>query len=268
MIDTDEYRVKPGDKPDLSKLATEYDGGRDKSSCRKQAKHNIKRIVALQELLYAASRRSLLVIFQAMDAAGKDSTIRHVFGPVNPAGCRVVSFKAPSPEELSHDYLWRIHQHTPARGMINVFNRSQYEDVLIARVKKLVAEPIWRRRYEHINAFERLLIDEGTTIIKFFLHISKHYQKKRFERRLARPDKRWKFNPDDLSERGRWNSYQEAYAEAMSQCSPVDSPWYIIPAENRGFRDLLVSQIVLNTLESMDLKYPEPSYDHKTVQID
>src|SRR5690606_28398848 len=185
---------------------------------------------------------------------GKDSTIRRVIGHLNPDGCRVISFKGPTERELKHDFLWRVHAHVPAKGFITVFNRSHYEDVLIARVKNLVPEKVWSKRYDHINHFEQLLLDEGTHIVKFFLHISKDYQKQRLQRRLEKPDKRWKFNPEDLEERKHWNDYQEAYVEALTRCNSAASPWYVVPAETRWFRDALVARVLREKLESMDLK--------------
>jgi PPK2 family polyphosphate:nucleotide phosphotransferase len=207
-------------------------------------------------------------VFQAMDAAGKDSTTRRVFGPVNPQGCRVIGFKAPSSLELAHDYLWRIHQHVPQRGMISVFNRSHYEDVLIVRVRGLVADEVWRKRYDHINDFERMLADEGVTILKFFLHISRDYQKRRLQRRLDKPDKHWKFNPADLVSRAQWDDYRRAYEDALGRCSAAHAPWYVVPAENRAFRDLLVAQVVVDALEGLDMRYPEPDYDPAAVRIE
>lgn len=268
MVSPKRYRVCPGDKVRLAERRSRDDGGMDKVKGREQFFALRRRLVELQELLYAESRRALLVVFQAMDTAGKDSTIRSVFGPVNPQGCRVESFKAPSSLELAHDYLWRVHAVTPRRGHFTVFNRSHYEDVLIVRVRNLVPEERWRARYDHINAFERLLHDEGTVIVKFFLHISKEYQKLRLQRRLDRPDKHWKFSPDDLAERKRWGDYQEAYEAALSRCSSEWAPWYIVPAERRWFRNLLVTRILVDTLESLDMKYPEPTFDPTTITIE
>jgi len=222
----------------------------------------------LQELMYAEGKHAVLVVLQAMDAGGKDSTIRSVFGRINPQGCRVWNFKAPSARELSHDYLWRVHHRAPGRGYIGVFNRSHYEDVLIVRVKNLVEEKRWKRRYEHINNLEKLLTDEGTVIRKFYLHISKDYQKKRFQRRLDRPDKHWKFNPADLKERAHWSDYRRAYEAVLERCSTEAAPWYVIPAEKRWYRNLLISTIMVETLESLKMEYPKPDFDASTISID
>ena len=267
MIDTSRYRVTPGTKVKLSRIATDDDGGLSKGDAADRLAQLTGQLAELQQRLYAESRHALLVVLQAMDAGGKDSTIRNVFGPINPQGCRVANFKAPTERELEHDFLWRVHQHAPRRGYITVFNRSHYEDVLIVRVKKLVASRRWRRRFEHINAFEQLLHDEGVTIIKFYLHISKAYQKQRLQRRLDRPDKRWKFNPDDLVERRRWGAYRQAFEEVFERCATAQAPWYIIPAEHRGYRNVLVAQTVVNTLKALKLRYPEPDFDPAEITI-
>jgi PPK2 family polyphosphate:nucleotide phosphotransferase len=224
-------------------------------------------LLDLQELLYARQSRGLLVIFQAMDAGGKDSTTRRVFRNLNPAGVRVKSFKAPSEREQLHDFLWRIHAHTPRRGYIAVFNRSHYEDVVAVRVRKLQPPEVWSRRFDHINAFESMLVAEDTIVLKFFLHISKAYQKERLQRRLDRPDKRWKFDPGDLDDRERWDRFMVAYGEAVARCSTESAPWYIVPAERRWFRDLIVKQAVINALESLQMSYPEPDFDPTTITI-
>lgn len=219
------------------------------------------RIQALQERLYAERKRSLLVVLQAIDTGGKDGTIRHVFEGVNPQGCRVSSFKTPSPEELDHDFLWRYHREVPARGMIGVFNRSHYEDVLIVRVKELVPETMWRPRYDLINDFERLLTLSGTTVLKIFLHISKAEQKERLESRLADPTKNWKFDPADLVERQAWDSYQAAFQDALTLCGTRLAPWHVVPANRKWFRNLAVAKLIAGTLEAMDPRYPKPKAD-------
>ncbi len=267
-LDTDDYRIAPGAKVDLDRLPTRYDGPIDKQEARQAFEQLRDRLVELQELMYAEHKRSLLVVFQAMDAAGKDSTVRHVIGPLNPAGVRVTSFKAPNSVELGHDFLWRIHEHTPRRGYIGVFNRSHYEDVLIVRVKDLVPEKVWRKRYEHINAFEKMLTDENTHILKFYLHISKDYQKERLQRRLDRPDKHWKFEPADLKERARWGAYREAFEDALSRCSTKHAPWYVVPAERRWFRDLLVMKVLAGKLESLNMDYPRATFDPTSIVIE
>jgi PPK2 family polyphosphate:nucleotide phosphotransferase len=268
MINTDPYRVAPGAAVDLNKIKARDDGGLDKDEGRELFRKLIKRMQELQELLFAENKHALLVVLQAMDAGGKDSTIHNVFGPINPQGCRVIGFKAPSERERGQDFLWRIHQHTPAKGRIGVFNRSHYEDVLIVRVKGLAPEKTWRARYDHINAFEKLLHDEGTAVLKFYLHITKAYQKKRLQRRLDRPDKQWKFNPDDLKERARWHEYRAAFEDAISKCSTHHAPWYVVPAQTRWHRNLIIAQTVVQTLESFDMKYPGLTYDPTKIQIE
>lgn len=267
-LDPKDYLVKPGSKVDVCGRETRYDGPIDKDQGIEMFESLSARMVELQEHLYAEGKRSLLIVLQAMDAAGKDSTVRHVFGPINPAGCRVTSFKAPSKEELDHDFLWRIHDHAPRRGNIAVFNRSHYEDVLIVRVKGFAPKDVWKKRYDHIKAFEQLLVDEGTAVLKFMIHISKDYQKERLQRRLDRPDKHWKFNPEDLAERARWDNYMEAFSDALSKTSTKDAPWYIIPAERRWFRNLIIAKTVVDQLESMKLKMPEPTFDPSAITIE
>jgi PPK2 family polyphosphate:nucleotide phosphotransferase len=263
----EDYRIQPGTKVKLGELPTRDDGGLDKEEGKARLEKAVARLTELQELLYAEHRHALLVVFQAMDAGGKDSTIRNVFGPLNPQGCRVWSFKVPTPLELDHDFLWRIHEKTPRRGMITVFNRSHYEDVGVVRVKGFVPKERWKRRYGYINGFEKLLHEEGTRILKFWLHIGKDYQKERFQRRLDRPDKHWKFNPGDLDDRALWDDFMEAYGDAISKCSTDHAPWYVIPAERRWYRNLLVAETVRETLESLDMKYPEPDYDASKITL-
>lgn len=213
----------------------------------------------LQERLWAENAQSLLVVFQAMDTAGKDSTIRTVFSGVNPQGVPVVSFKAPTPHELDHDFLWRIHQAVPGNGEIGVFNRSHYEDVLIVRVKDLIPEEAWRARYDLINDFERLLAHNRTRVIKFFLHISKEEQAERLRARLENPEKRWKFSHGDLTERTRWDEYQEAYRAMLEKTSTKSAPWFVIPSDTKWFRNWAVARTICETLEDMDPQYPEPA---------
>ncbi len=266
--DLDAYRVKPMRRFKLAAIDSHVDGGMDKDQAVAGLTACREKLAKLQVKLYAQGTQALLVVFQAMDTAGKDSTIREVFTGINPQGVNVHGFKGPSSIELSHDYLWRIHAHTPERGKIGVFNRSHYEDVLIARVKELVPAAVWRRRYDHINAFEALLHDEGTRIVKFYLHISKDYQKERLQRRLDDPEKHWKFDPNDLVERARWDSYMKAYEEAMMRCSTEVAPWYIVPAETRWFRDLLVAQVLVKMLESMKPAPPKAKFDPSTIVIE
>ena len=261
FLDTQAYRIQPDTQVDLGRFDPRDDGHVDKDNAPAYQQLLRDRLIALQELLYAQGKHSLLVVFQAMDAGGKDSTIRHVIGPLNPAGVRVTSFKAPNTIERGHDFLWRIHQHTPRRGYISVFNRSHYEEVLIARVHELVPEKTWQARYAHINAFESLLADEGTQIVKFYLHISKAYQKERLQRRLDQPDKNWKFEPADLKERAHWDDYRHAFEAALSKCSTRQAPWYVVPAQRRWFRDLLVSQVLVEHLEALKMTPPKPTFD-------
>jgi PPK2 family polyphosphate:nucleotide phosphotransferase len=217
---------------------------------------------ALQDRLYAESERALLVVLQAMDAGGKDGAIKHVFRCVNPQGVRVTSFIRPTEDELAHDFLWRVHAATPAQGVIGIFNRSHYEDVLVARVRELVPEHVWRARYDHINAFEALLAQDGRThVLKVFLHISAEEQAERLRERLERPDKRWKFRREDVSEREHWDDYMAAYQEAIERTSTEHAPWYVVPADHKWFRDWAVTRIVIETLEAMDPRYPEPAED-------
>lgn len=253
--------VRPGSRCDLDAIDANTDGGLDKDEAKAALAAERARIVALQERLYAEHKRSLLVVFQAIDTGGKDGTIRAVFEGVNPQGCRVWSFKVPSAEESDHDFLWRYHAKAPARGMINVFNRSHYEDVLVVRVKDLVPEPVWRARYDQINDFELMLSAAGTTVLKFFLHISKDEQKERLEARIANPDKHWKFDPADLVERKAWNAYQAAFADALSECSTPQAPWHVVPANRKWYRNLLIARTIADTLEAMDPRFPEAQAD-------
>ncbi len=258
---TDLYRIAPDESVDLSARSTDDDGGLDKEEAKARLDANLDRAGELQERLYAESTQSLLVVMQAMDAGGKDSTTSKVFGPLNPQGVEVSSFKSPTKKELSHDFLWRVHQKVPAHGMIGVFNRSHYEDVLIVRVHGWAPADVIERRYAHINHFEALLADAGTSVVKVMLNISKDYQTERFRRRLDRPDKHWKFNPGDLQERERWDDYMGAFEIALGRTSTQAAPWYVVPAETRWYRDLVVSQIVVDALEALDPQFPEPTFD-------
>ena len=217
---------------------------------------NLKKLDELQEKFFADDRRAILLVFQGMDTSGKGGAIERIVGAFDPQGTRIASFKAPTKDELSHDFLWRIHRELPAKGMIGVFDRSHYEDVLIVRVKNLVSEEVWRGRYAHIRNFERVAADGGTVILKFFLHISKAEQKRRLEARLEEPAKRWKFNPGDLVERKLWPKYQEAYEEALAQTSRKRAPWFVVPADHKWFRDLAISRVIIKTLEGLDLRFP------------
>ncbi len=254
--------VKPGSKVNLARFDPDNTLGyeHDEKTEAKLAT-TLKRLDRLQYVLYATKKKALLVVLQAMDAGGKDGTIRHVMTGVNPQGCRVTSFKQPTPEELAHDFLWRIHAAVPARGMLGIFNRSHYEDVLVVRVHGLVPKKVWKARYDQINEFEQFLDDNGVKILKFFLHISKDEQKKRFEERLTDPRKYWKFGAADLKERELWDQYQEAYEAALERCSTKSAPWFVIPANHKWFRNLAVSRIVLETMEEFDMQMPAPAFN-------
>ncbi len=229
-----------------------------KKEAKKTTKDLRKDLIALQQLLYAENKHKLLIVLQAMDAGGKDGTIRSIFKGVNPQGVKVASFKAPTKEELGHDYLWRVHKHTPKNGEIAIFNRSHYEDVLVVRVHNLVPKNRWQKRYHHIREFEKLLSDEGTTILKFFLYISKDEQKERFLERIEMEKKQWKFNPGDIDERKYWNDYIHAFEEAIKETSTSYAPWYVIPANRNWYRDYLVMSIITSKLQDLKMHYPEP----------
>jgi len=260
-FDYSRYCVPADGNFDLSAASTNDDQGLDKNDARNQWRKNLDALQDYQERLYAEGKQSILLVLQAMDTGGKDSTIRKIANDLNPQGCLVTGFKAPSAEELSHDVLWRVHDHAPPAGHIGIFNRSHYEDVLIVRVHQWAPSGLIERRYQHINDFERLLSDHGTRIVKVMLHISKDYQLERLRRRLERPDKHWKFNPGDLKERERWTDYMQAYEFMLNRCSTAYAPWYVVPAETRWFRDLVVSQILVDLFREMDPRYPEPAFD-------
>ena len=261
-------KVTPGRMVRLKDIdPDDTDGHSSKKAARKKLAGVIARLAELQNILYAEGKHALLIVLQAMDAGGKDGTIRNVLSGVNPQGVRVTSFKKPTEEELAHDFLWRVHRVVPRGGMIGVFNRSHYEDVLIARVKNLVPETVWRARYEHINAFEKLLADNGVTILKFYLHISKAEQKERLQARLDRPHKRWKFNPADLAERARWDDYMAAFEEALNRCSTDYAPWYIVPANKKWYRNLVVAETIVETLAQLNLQYPAPAAGLDGIEI-
>lgn len=265
----DGLRVDKKHKIKLSKIKTgSTEGVKDKKEARE---HLAKRTAELQDLqykLYAESKASLLIVFQALDTAGKDGVIRKVLGPLNPQGVIVNSFKRPTPLEMSHDFLWRIHQKTPAAGMIGVFNRSHYEDVLVHRVHKLLPDKAIADRYHAINEFEQFLTKNGTRIVKFFLHISKDEQKARLQARLDNPDKRWKFEMGDLAERKLWDKYQEAYQLVLDNCSFDHAPWYVVPADNKWYRDWIVSSVLVDTLKDMNPKFPKEEEGLDKVKID
>ena len=258
MIDSP-YLVKPGSKFKIRSRATDDTGPfKDKEDAQPAVEKNLETMARLQELLYAEDKRALLIVFQAMDCGGKDGAIEHVFSSVNPQGCSVTSFKVPTPLELAHDFLWRVHAAAPRRGMIGIFNRSHYESVLVERVHELVPRSVWKERYDQINAFERLLADEGTTILKFFLHISKDEQKRRLEDRLKDQSKNWKFNPGDLDERKLWDQYQAAYQDAIEKCSTDWAPWYVVPSDRKWFRNWVLSDVIVRAMKKMAPKFPKP----------
>lgn len=252
-----------GIEVDLDQIDPGFSGGDDTKhkDALDQIDKDRERLTELQYLMYAANRRSLLIVLQALDAGGKDGTVNHVLSAMNPQGCSVTSFKAPSAEELSHDFLWRIHPHTPGKGRIAVFNRSHYEDVLIVRVHNLVPQTVWSGRYELINAFETGLAANNTTILKFFLHISKEEQLERFKDRLDDPAKNWKISESDYTERERWDDYKAAIEDALSSCSTAEAPWFVIPANHKWFRNLAVARIIVETLEGLDMKMPQATVD-------
>ena len=258
--------------PPLSKVSLKDIDANDKGDTERDAAEEEviqlrDEMSMLQEKLYASGEKSLLLVFQAMDAGGKDSTIKKVLSGINPQGVHVTSFKAPSSEELAHDFLWRIHAHTPAKGYISVFNRSHYEDVLVVRVDKLAPEAVWRERYDHINNFELLLNDSGTRILKFYLHIDKDEQKERFQDRLDKPDKHWKFEPADMKKREQWDGYMKAYEDILSKCNTEYAPWHIVPANRKWYRNYVVMKAIVDTMRDMDLHYPEPPEGLDTVVI-
>ncbi len=254
------FRVAPSVHVHLKDFDPQFaDKHEDKHSSLSKIEKFQQRMDELQFQLYAENRRSLLICLQAPDAGGKDGVVRHVIGSMNPQGCRVVSFKQPSPEELAHDFLWRIERQVPKRGEVVIFNRSHYEDVLVVRVHDLVPKEVWSKRYEQINDFERRLVANGTHILKFFLHISKEEQLERFEQRLDDPARHWKISEADYSEREYWASYERAYEDVFSKCSTDDAPWFVIPSDHKWFRNLAVSQIIVETMEQLGIELPKPT---------
>jgi len=264
------YRVKPGSKVDLGKI----DPGSTKGfkGVREEAEQRFhplnQRLLTIQESLWAEHKRKVLVVLQGMDTSGKDGTISHVFQGVNPLGVRALAFKAPTQPELDHDFLWRIHANVPSAGEMVIFNRSHYEDVLPVRVLKLAPPEVWRLRFDQINNFERLLAETGTTVLKFFLYISKDEQKKRLQERLDDPAKRWKFRKGDLLDRAHWDDYMAAYEDLLQRTSHKHAPWYIVPANKKWFRNLLVATVLVETLESLGIERPEPEEDLKGIVIE
>jgi len=256
------FRVEPGRKINLEKVDADFrPDGLDRDEAEERFRELTRELRDLQHLMYAENRRSLLIVLQGRDAAGKDGTIRHVFGPMNPQGTHVTSFKVPSKEELAHDFLWRCHRAAPKRGTVGIFNRSHYEDVLVVRVHDLVPKEAWSKRYDHINAFESLLADKGTVILKFYLHIDRDEQLERFRKRIDNAKKNWKISDADYTERPFWDAYTEAFEEALSKCSTKHGPWFVIPANRKWARNLVIAEIVADALRKLEMRYPEPDVD-------
>ncbi len=274
MPTSDLFRVTPGSSVKLAAIPADGtpglpdDGDQARTLAEAELIKHRERIIDIQYDLWAEDRRALLIVLQGMDTSGKDGAVRHVFSGVNPQGCRVWSFKKPSEEEADRDFLWRIHQRVPPKGEIGIFNRSHYEDVLVVRVHNLVPEATWRQRYDMINSFESLLMDGHTTILKFFLHISKKEQKERLQARLDNPRKNWKFETGDLEERKHWDEYQRAYEAALEKCSTAAAPWHIIPADRKWYRNWAIAAVVRETLEAMNPKPPSPRGDLSKVRIE
>jgi len=265
------YWVKPGTKVDLG----EIDGGekslfkgKDKMDFQPQFDDLQSQLQELQKKLYAQNKHRVLVVMQAMDTGGKDGCIKHVFSRIDPQGIHVRSFKKPSEEEMSYDFLWRVHSKVPHNGQLVIFNRSHYEDIIAVRVKKIFPDEVWKRRQQHILNFEKMLAEEGTTIVKIFLHITKEEQKRRLEARLANPVKHWKINPDDLVDRAHWGEFMTAYEDVMTKTSTDFAPWYVVPANRKWYRNLCVARIMLDTLKKLDMEYPPISWDPKSIKIE
>jgi PPK2 family polyphosphate:nucleotide phosphotransferase len=264
-----EHQLIPGKNVRLEGITTRAKSFHDdRETAEREFSELRDEFVDLQRKLYADGRHKLLIVLQAMDAGGKDGTIRSVFRGVNPQGVRITSFKKPSDDELAHDYLWRIHRAVPANGMIGVFNRSQYEDVLVVRVENFVPKGVWESRFEQINQFERMLTETGTTILKFYLHISKEEQAERFQARLDDPTKNWKFSIDDLEKRKKWDEYLVAYEDVINLCTTDWAPWYVIPSDQKWYRDLAIARVVVKTLRKLDLRFPKTAIDPKMIRVE
>jgi PPK2 family polyphosphate:nucleotide phosphotransferase len=262
-------RVEPGKPARLRERdPSSRCGLADKDEGAATVAADVERLKELQDRLWAEAQRSVLLVLQGMDTAGKDGTIRRVFSGVNPQGCRVAAFKAPTPAEAAHDFLWRVHSQVPAHGEIGIFNRSHYEDVVAARVVGVIDDERRKRRYDDIRKFERLLVDEGTTLVKVFLHISRDEQRERLQARLDDPKKRWKFNPDDLDARAKWDENHELYEAALTETSTDEAPWYVVPANRKWVRDVVVARLLVDTLERLDPRYPQPREDLDDIHID
>jgi PPK2 family polyphosphate:nucleotide phosphotransferase len=262
------HRIEPGTRVHLDRIDPDDTGPlHSKEKARARLAEDLEELRRLQYLLYADGTHAVLVVLQAMDTGGKDGVIRHVMSGLNPAGCVVTSFKVPSSEEHQHDYLWRIHKAVPARGTIGVFNRSHYEDVLVVRVHGLVPEETWRARYRQINEFERMLTENGISILKIYLHIGKEEQAERLRARIQDPAKNWKFSMADLEERKRWKDYMEAFEDALRECSTEWAPWHVVPATHKWYRDAAVARLLRRRLEALDLTTPEPREDLAKIVI-
>ena len=267
----EKYLVKPGSKVDLRKIDPNDDslfhgGGKDDSlkafdKLQDELQH-------LQKFLYAQHKHRILVVIQAMDTGGKDGCVKHVFSRIDPQGIIVCPFKKPSEEELAHDFLWRVHQKVPRNGQLVVFNRSHYEDIIAVKVKKIFPDKVWKQRYQHVVDFERMLAEEGTTIVKIYLHISKDEQKERLDSRLENPDKHWKFNPDDLKDRALWDQFMETYEELLPRTSTTHAPWYVVPANRKWYRNLVVARIMVDTLKKLDMKFPAIDWDPSEMVVE
>ena len=261
--------LQDGDKLCKPEFAPEYTANfEEKDETKKPLKILQKRLLKLQELLYAESKHALLIILQGMDTCGKDGTIRKVMAGINVQGCEVVSFKVPSVDELARDFLWRAHKVVPEKGKIGIFNRSHYEDVLVVRVHELVPENDWKQRYQQINDFERMLVENGTVVLKFFLNISKDEQKERLESRINDPLKHWKITEADIRERAYWDNYMQAYEAVLQNCSTEWAPWYIIPANKKWYRNIVITERIVETLEKLDMKYPKPNTDVTNLYVE
>jgi PPK2 family polyphosphate:nucleotide phosphotransferase len=262
----EDFRIAPSDDIHLRDFNPGYKGNHGKHDALEKVEDLREKMGDLQQRLFAERKRSLLIVLQALDAGGKDGVIKHVIGSMNPDGCHVANFKEPTERELAHDFLWRVEAQTPAKGEVAIFNRSHYEDVLIVRVHNFVPKSVWSQRYEQINDFERRLIQNGTRILKFFLHISKEEQLQRFEERLDDPAKHWKISEADYSEREFWDDYLRAYEDAIAKCNSDDAPWFVIPADHKWFRDLAISEIIVSTMESMNFQVPRPTVDIEDIR--
>jgi len=267
----EKYLVEPGSKVDLHKTDPNDrelfgEGGKEESWPAFDVLQ--EQLKDLQKLLYAQNKHRVLVVMQAMDTGGKDGCIKHVFSRIDPQGIHVRSFKKPSEEELAHDFLWRVHGKVPRNGQLVIFNRSHYEDIIAVKVKKIFPEKVWKQRYRHVVEFERMLAEEGTTIVKIYLHISKEEQKARLESRLENPDKHWKFNPDDLKDRALWEDFMETYEELLPRTSTEHAPWYVVPANRKWYRNLVVARIMVDTLKRLNMEFPAIDWDPKTIVVE